>query len=471
MKVLLINPPRLAEIAGNNPAIIEEQRGFNPPLGLLYIAAFLEKSAEHEVRVLDSQVEKLGYDGLKQRIADLRPDIVGITAMTLTLIDVLQTAATVKEINPDTIVVLGGPHVNLFPEETIRFANVDYLVLGEGEEVFRDLVAAIDKGGDPAAIKGVFFLCNGGIVNTGSRPHIENLDALPFPARHLVPYRQYTSLLSKGKVVTTIITSRGCPYQCAFCDRPSLGKKFRARSAVNIVDELEECVQMGIQEFLFYDDTFTVSKKRVLEVCREIVRRRLTISWDIRARVDTVDEEMLAHLRRAGCSGIHYGVEAGTEKILKVLNKGISLAHAATIFKLTRRQKIQTLAYFMIGNPTETIADIQATFRMMKRLNPDYVHLTILTPFPGTRIYLDGLKSGRIEKDWWREFARNPRKDFMAPHWNEFFTKEELNRLLVKGYRSFYLRPNYILRRIWKLHSFRELKTKAAAGVKVLRMR
>ena len=299
---------------------------------------------------------------------------------------------------------------------------------------------------------------------------IGNLDELPFPARHLVPYEKYTSLLSKGDAVTTVFTSRGCPFQCSFCDRPHLGKIFRARSSGNVVDELEACTKLGIHEFLIYDDTFTVNKARVIDICNEIIRRELNISWDIRARVDTVNEEVIAHLSKAGCQGIHYGVEAGTDKILGILNKGITIKQVRETFNLTRKYKIPILAYFMIGSPKETLQDIYRTFKVMKELNPDYVHVTVLTPFPGTKIYFDGLENEVIEKDYWKAFAENPTSDFIAPHWAEIFTRDELHELLVKGYKSFYFRPLYILKRMRALRSLGEFKKKAAAAAKVLVM-
>jgi len=471
MRVLLINPPREHEIIGNNPSIIEEERGHNPPLGLLYIAAYLEKHASHDIAVIDSQVEGLDYESLTERIRAVNPDIAGLTAMTMTLIDVTKTIAIIKNINKNIRVVLGGPHVHLFPDETINLENVDFLVLGEGEVVFKELLDNIDNLSGLKKIPGLVFKEDGKTVNTGIQPTIKDLDALPFPARHLVPYEKYSSLLAKGDVVTTIFTSRGCPFKCSFCDRPHLGRVFRARSAGNVVDEIEECVNMGINEFLFYDDTFTVNKKRVLDICNEIVRRKLDIGWDIRARVDTVDEEILQHLKKAGCQGIHYGIEAGTEKILKILNKGITISKARQVFDLTRRYNIPVLAYFMIGNPTETKEDIYITFEVMKTLKPDYVHMTILTPFPGTKTYLDGLKNGIIEHDYWREFAGDPTPDFIPPIWGETFTREELNDLLVEGYKKFYTRLSYIIKSTMRVRSLTELKKKAVAGMRVFGMK
>ncbi|MFQ5560049.1 MAG: B12-binding domain-containing radical SAM protein [Nitrospinota bacterium] len=471
MKVLLVNPPRLNEIIGNNPSIIEEERGFNPPLGLLYVAAYLEKHSSFDISLIDAQVEKFGYPELSKEVERVGPAVVGLTAMTMTLLDVMKVVRLVKEIDQNIIVVLGGPHVHLFPEETINLEGVDYLVLGEGEEAFYDLLTNLNAPLKLEKTPGLVFKKNQKIINTGVRPAISDLDRLPFPARHLTPYKKYSSLLSKGGVTTTIFTSRGCPFLCSFCDRPHLGKKFRARSAINVVDEIETCTKMGINEFLFYDDTFTINKKRVIQICSEILKRKLSISWDIRTRINTVDEEVIKHLKLAGCQGIHYGIEAGTEKILKVLQKGIHISQAKEVFTLTKKYNIPVLAYFMIGNPEENLEDIKTTFSVMKELNPDFVHLTILTPFPGTKIYFEALQSGVIARDYWKEFSQNPTKEFTPPHWDQFFSREELQQLLKKGYKSFYLRPGYIVKRIFSITSVKEFKKKASAGLKVFTMK
>ncbi|MHB8132426.1 MAG: B12-binding domain-containing radical SAM protein, partial [Mobilitalea sp.] len=349
--------------------------------------------------------------------------------------------------------------------------GVDYLVLGEGEEVFKNLLDHIDNKNDLKNIAGLVFKENSAIIYTGMPPHIENLDGLPFPARNLVPYKKYTSLLSKGENFTTIFTSRGCPFRCSFCARPHLGKRFRARSADNVVDELEECVEMGINEFLFYDDTFTVQKKRVLDICNEITKRKLDIGWDIRARVDTVDEEIIKHLKKAGCKGIHYGVESGSDKVLKALKKDINLEQVAQTFKLTRKYDIPILAYFMIGNPSETRDDIDKTFELMRKLKPDYVHLTIFIPFPGTQIYANGLKSGLIKEDYWRAFAMNPSPSFVAPFWDEVFNRDEMEELLGEGYRKFYFRTSQLVKMAMKIRSVGELYKKAKAGAAVFQMK
>lgn len=471
MRILFINPPADNEIIANNPPIIEEERGHNPPLGLLYLAAYLRENSHHQIGVIDSQAEGLTYPELKKRINNFLPDLVGITVMTLTLLDVLETVKQVKSVNRKIKVVLGGPHVHIFPGETIKHSGVDYLVLGEGEEVFFDLVEAIDKKKDLKKIKGLVFKKKRKIYNTGPRDFIRDLDKLPFPARDLTPYAKYSSLMAKRQPITTMITSRGCPFRCKFCDRPNLGKVFRARSAENVVNEMEACTKMGINEFLIYDDTFTVDRGRVIKICREIIERKLPIGWDIRARVNTVDKEMLQYLKAANCERIHYGVESGSPEVLKALNKGITVPEVKNAFKWTKEAGIDTLAYFMIGNPHEGDIEIKRSIELMKQLEPDYVHLTVLTPFPATPLYAEALAKGKIEKDVWRLFAQKPSSAFEPPIWKENFSRQELFEIVAQAYKEFYTRPSYIIRQLAKISSPAEAVRKLKAGLKVIKMK
>ena len=469
MKVLLINPPNHNEIIGNNPPVIEEERGYNPPLGLLYLAGYLEQHSQHQVEVLDCQVSEIGYERLRELVAERQPEVVGVTVMTFTILDVIKTVGLVKEAAPSARVVLGGPHAHIFPRETISLPGVDYLVRGEGEIPFFELVEHLDDHRYLARVPGLVFMREGQVVDTGTPPLNTHLDELPFPSRHLTPYQKYSSVLASRNPVTTMITSRGCPFKCIFCDRPHLGKRFRARSANNVVDEMQLCAEMGIRYFLIYDDTFTINRQRVLDICAEIRRRRLDIAWDIRARVDTIDRDILGALASAGCQGIHYGVEAGSDRILKVLGKGITLQQVREAFRLTKQAGISTLAYFMIGAPSETREDILQTINLACELDPDLVHMTILTPFPATSLYFRGLEEGFIDRDYWREFAANPTADFQPPYWEENLTRDELIDLIDLAYKKFYTRPRYVIRQVLKVRSWREFRRKAAAGLKVLR--
>jgi radical SAM superfamily enzyme YgiQ (UPF0313 family) len=471
MKILLINPPAKNELFGNNPPIIEQERGHNPPLGLLYLAGYLIKHSDFDVEVLDAQVENLDYSALQKRIQGISPDVVGITTMTFTLVDVIKTARIVKKINRDIVVILGGVHVNIYPYETINLPGIDFLVLGEGEEAFYELLLHLDDKKRLKQISGLVFKLDGEIIDTGKKPYIQNLDAFPFPARYITPYHKYNSLIAKRSPITTMITSRGCPKRCIFCYRPHMGKIFRARSPQNVVNEMEECTKMGIYEFLIYDDTFSIDRQRMIAICEEIEERGLEIGWDIRARVDTVDRTVLEKLKKANCERIHYGVESGSQEILDTLQKGITCKQIRETFRMTKEAGISTLAYFMLGCPGETEVHIQKTIELMKELEPDFVHITVFTPFPGTPIYLSGLRDGLIKKDYWREFAMNPQSDFVPSHWDEIFSLERINKWLKRTYREFYIRPSYIKKRVGELSSFGEFYRKAKAGLKVLRMK
>lgn len=470
MKVLLVNPPQQNMVTNNIPSVVDEERGYNPPLGILYVAAHARANTPHDIAVVDAVVEELDYPRLKARIEAERPQLVGVTATTFTLIDAVKTVSLVKEISPEITVVMGGPHPYIYPVETINLPGVDFLVIGEGEAVFSALLNNIGDRAQLRNIRGLVFRDGDEIVQTGLPPLVDDLDALPFPARDLTPYMKYNSLIAKTQPVTTMITSRGCPYRCLFCDRPHLGKRFRPRSAANVVDEMEECVKMGIREFLIYDDTFTINKKRVLDICRMIKERGLNIGWDVRARVDTVNPEMLAAMKDAGCDRIHYGVEAGTPEIIETLRKGITLEQVRSVFAQTKAAGISILAYFMIGSPGETREQIERSMKLAKELAPDYLHLSITTPFPETDLYKLGFERGVLTEDYWREFAREPREEFVPKVWEEHLTRDELIELLHNGYKEFYLRPGYILKRLMGLRSLSDFKSKAKAGLKVLRI-
>jgi len=470
MKVLLINPPVFHVIDPSLPEILQSEEDPMPPLGLMYLAGYLEKYSTHEVDILDCELEKINWEEIQNRVKEKDYEVIGITTMTFTLLSVLKTIKTIKVVKPGIKIVLGGPHAHIYPRETVSLESVDFVVLGEGEETFKELLDNMNQPKKLSAIKGLVFKMGEEIINNGIRPLIENLDSLPFPARQLLPYQKYKSSLGKNFPVTTMFTSRGCPYNCLFCDRPHWGKMFRARSADNVVKEMEECIKLGIKEIFIYDDTFTVDRQRVMDVCTGIKNKNLKIVWDIRTRVNAVDEELLIALKEAGCQRIHYGVEAGTQKILNVLRKGTNLEMIKNAFKLTRKVGIQILAYFMIGSPEETKEDIKKTIKLARDLKPDFANFGITTPYPATDLYVLGLQRGILKNDYWHEFAAHPTNDFKPPVWEENLKQQELIVLLKKAYQSFYFRPSYIIKLLSRISSWREFFTKAIMGMKLFRL-
>jgi len=468
MKVLLIRPPHDHMITTNVPKSVDTETGMYPPLGLLYVAAGLKAWTDAEVELLDTLALHLKQEDIAAHIARSKPDVVGIQAMTFTLIDAIATMRSSKSACPNAHVSLGGPHVNLYPEETLSIEGVDSLVLGEGERAFAEMVNALAEGRDIADVEGVAVMRNGKISTMQARALEANLDSLPHPARDLIETSLYWSVLAKRNPITTAMTSRGCPMKCIFCDRPHLGKTFRYRSARSVVDEMEDCINRGIQEIFLYDDTFTIRRERIFEIRDEIKRHGLDVQWDVRARANNLDAEVVKAMKEAGVTRLHIGVESGSPRILKIMKKGITIEQAHNAFKLCRKFGITSLSYFMLGNPTETREDIEMTMQFIRKCYADYAHIAITTPFPGTELYRMGLEQSLFKRDYWRDFAVNPVEDFQPPAWTENFTQEQLEDMRQQAYRAFYGRPSRLGRQLLAIRSFKEFWTKARVGVRLL---
>lgn len=475
MRILLINPPLDNIILTTQPAFVVSEKGSYPPLGLLYLATTIKQRSCHDVRVLDCQLDnKIGLSGIKQQIEDFRPDIVGITLITFMIIDAYKVAAVIRDcsvlINKKIIVVGGGPHATIFPEETIRSSYFDYVFSGEAELNFLSFIENINNGLSEAShknIPGIHYRSGSGLVRGPVNPLIEDLDSLPLPDRRILDYSKYRNLLSGGRIMTTSITSRGCPFKCIFCDR--LGKKFRAVSAQKVIEEISQCLDIGIKEIFFHDDTFTFDKARVMDICNLIKKNNLNFEFSLRSRVNTIDEEMMRALKVSGCKRISFGVESGVQKILDRIKKGTNLSQIENAFRLARKYKITTLADFMIGLPDESMQDILMTIKFSKKIRPDYAQFSITTPYPATQLYQEALREGVLKKDVWKEFAECPSMDFSPPRWNKNFSSEELARLLNKCYRDFYFNFTYIRKSLTKPGSIKGIFKKVKAGINLLK--
>ena len=386
MKILLINPPCPNIIRESLPPIVEDSTGVYPPLGLLYIAAYAESVPDCEVKIIDCQAQDIGHDQIGKLAAAYSPDVVGIQAMTFTLIDAAMVADAVKLHMPESMIVFGGPHPTLYPAESLSLKGVDVVVVGEGEHPFRELIISIQNGKPIDSIEGVFTKNGAEQTFSHKLQYIKDLDTLKTPARHLLDMSLYQSPLASHDRITTMMSSRGCPGRCTFCDRPQMGKVFRKRSAKNVVDEMVDCYKhYDIREFTFYDDTFTIDKKRVIDVCNLLNEKKLDVRWDIRARIDTMTPEMIARLRRAGCMRIHYGVETGSPRLQKLVKKHLDLNRVKDVFEATKKEGIETLGYFMIGLPSETREEMERTFQLMTTLPMDYAISPYLPLIPARK--------------------------------------------------------------------------------------
>jgi len=457
MKVCLINVPNTFELVGNDPVIIKDQQGVYPPLGILYIAACL-KAKDYEVKVIDAQASGQTHAEVAEEVAQWKPHVVGLTAMTFTLVDVKLTIQEIRK-RVSTKIIIGGPHTAIYPDECFEKGGLDadYVIVGEGEITLDRLCKDIEMGKAKDRIY-------------RQEAFIQDLNELPFPARELTNIDKYYSVLSSDTPTTTAFSSRGCPFSCAYCDRPALGKGFRAMDASRVADEMEWCQTHGIKEIFFYDDTFSVSMKRVQSICDEVKRRQIKIKWDVRTRVNVVNEELLKSMKEAGCERIHFGVETGNPRVVKELQKGTSIEQVERAFDLCKKYKIKTLAYFMMGNPTETMEDVKDTLRLSQRIKPDFMQMTILSPFPATQIYLRALQEGVVTGDPWRDYARRINDDFRPPLWDDIYSRPELEKHLRWFYGKFYLQPKFVFDRVKEVRNFGQFKRYASAGVSLLKM-
>lgn len=467
-RVLLINPPVKNIVGLELPLFVRQNEGAFPPLGLMYIASYLKKNLDCEVKILDTIAEKMDYGEIEGYIRDFHPFVVGITAHTHSLIDVILVANIVKKVDRQIHISLGGAHVNAFPYEAIGIASIDSVVLGDGEITFAELVEGIKQRADLRRIKGLIFKEDYEYVNTGLREGIENLDSLSFPERSLLDCKKYYSILGRKAIMTTMVSSRGCPYQCTFCSTPK--GFYRMRSPENVVDEMAECIKLGLREIHFVDDTFNVYPDRVTRMCDEIKERELRVRWSFRGRVDNLTKSLLIKVKEAGCYRVHLGVEASTDEGLKLLKKGIIIEQIKQVFRWTRDIKLDTVAYFLIGCSHEkSREDVINTINFSKEIDPDFALFNILTPYPSTELYEEGLRRGILRSDCWREFVLNPRGDFKPELWQEWLSREELFSLLNLAYRKFYLRPRPILRILNSPKNLRILSRRFKIGIEIFK--
>lgn len=467
MKILFLVPPETISLESSVPKALEGGKGYYPKLGLLYVAAYYERETGNTAAFIDCPPENVSESDMLARVREIKPDMVAMSIMTFNLLDALRTAKVLRQENPDLKICLGGPHVNLYPKETLNLPEIDYVVFGEGEKIFTRLVLALEKDAEPlSSINGLGW-------KQGNIPHINpaetellDLDELPFPARHLVDVSSYQHIIGEGRQFFTIQATRGCPAACTFCDIRKT--KFRIRSPESVVNEIEELVKMGVDDLFFVDDTITIDKKNVLAICKLIADRGIKINFKISARVDTINPEVVAALKKAGCYRIHFGIESATPKHLQYLQKGQTLEKVERAVKMTREAGIGFFAYMMIGIPHETKEEMFTTVDFAKKLKPDYAQFSICTPYPKVELYYQMLNEGIVPEDYWQKFAENPTPDFKIQFWNKDFTEEELRQIQDECHARFYSSPTYIMKQITKLRSWSDFTAKARMGTKIL---
>lgn len=471
MKVFFIVPPEKFYIESYVTRKLDKGREFRQKLGILYVAGTLRENPSFEVDVIDSLADGLNSSDIRRIVKEEKPDIVGFSVLTFNLLDCIDVAKIIRDVSPNTKICFGGFHPTIYPQETLDFPEVDYIVFGEGESTFKELVEAIDKCGNLESrlpsIDGIGWKNSFG---TGSlnkaRKAAAKLDEIPMPAHDLIDLEKYTVVLANDSKVASMQTSRGCPSKCTFCDIRLT--RFRFRTAENVLEEIEYLKSRGINEFFLVDDQFTSNKERVLKLCELLIIKNVDIKFKISSRIDRVDIEMLTFLKKAGCYRIHYGIESGSQRLLDYLEKEITLDQIRETVKNTKDVGIEIFAYMMIGIPTETIEEINESIKLISELKPNHVNYSICTPFPKTALYERALQQSDDPDDYWLEFAKNPTPDFKIRTLNDNFSETDLRTIQDRALRSFYTSPKIIFRELIKTRSVKQLFTKSKIGIKLI---
>jgi anaerobic magnesium-protoporphyrin IX monomethyl ester cyclase len=356
-----------------------------PPLGLAYLASVL-KTQGHLLRIVDCTFMSKKDALLSAK--DFSAEIIGIYCMSGMLDDCLFFARQFRD--GAKLLIAGGPLPTCDPE--IFLSDFDIVVRGEGELTLLEVVRAYESGGGYENIDGIVFrepLSSGKTISTKPRQFVENLDTLPFPARDLLPNSSYIAYGKRknGFSITTIASTRGCPFECEFCSNVIFGGSYRERSAKNVVDEIERVLELGYDRISFTDDVFTLNNQRVIEICDEIRKRNLDFSWECLGRVDSMDEQLAGAMKKAGCFRIFFGIESGSKRILKLMNKHISLDQARSAVLAASKAGIETGAFFIIFYPGDTEGSILETLDFAASLPLDYLGLTPPYILPGTSLH------------------------------------------------------------------------------------
>lgn len=416
-----------------------------PSLGLGYLAAIAEQEG-HEAAIFDMGLrpKKPIAEEVKE-IVDWKPDVIAFTSMTTSYRSVEEAVALLKEgLGKKVPIIIGGPHATTLPELTLQNPNIDFLVYGEGEYVFRDWLRQIVAGDTNwGKNRGLWYKDEDGhVVNGGERELIPNLDELPFPARHLFDLKAYPLYAPDGHQMITVLTSRGCPYKCSFCFKGIVGRTYRQRSPENIVAELRQIIdRYGVRNFYFMDDLFTINVKRLEAILDYFIAQNLDVRWRCLARVDRVNPDLLRKMYKAGCRQIHFGIESGNPEILKRTAKHINLDQVRQAIEWTEDAGIMTKGYFILGLPGDTEETMNQTIEFAASLRLSEAMFSIATPMPGTELWEELVHKNPdtvYNADFTKSYYYNSYTSEIAPFMNvSEVSDDKLSKMAIKARQRF----------------------------------
>ena len=470
MDITLVNPPEKLRVWAGIPKAHAHGVYCFPPLGLMYIQAAIEKRSHYKVEICDPVVDDLDYPEFEQLLRRYPLDLVGISTFTHSLPDVQMTINTVRKINPDATIVLGGPHTTMFPEYAIQLKGADAMTTGDGEDPFLNIVKAFDAGKGFEGIQGIWWKDGDRVVKEAELPSTRNLTAYPWPDRSRSRYRDYYVPGTKQPLVTTAITSRGCPHSCPFC--LTYKKQYRIRDIDDILDEMEHCVSLGITETHFVDDLFTPNSQWVLKFCDAIERRGLSFQWGYKTTIAGTTREQIRRCHETGCTKIHFGVESANNEGLDAWGKHCDTDDVHRVFKWCREEGVRSVAYIMLAGPHERSLD-QALHNVdeMIKLDADYAVFAVFSPYPGTDSFAEGAKKGLYAADCWDRLMKDPLCGVEVPvAWEEHLTKAEILELLKAAHRRFYARPRFLARQVLGLSTTAEFKRLTQGALSLVKL-
>ena len=429
---------------------------------LIYPPSPVLNASIAEVAGCEAKIHDYSQGGdFEQDLRDFQPDFLVVNIATPTLEHDLDAVKRAKEICPDIITIAKGAAFLTHGNNILAdHKSLDIGILGEAEETLKEILS----GKDLNEVSGIYYRDDLIIKFTGVRPFIEDLDSIPFPARHLVDNNIYTRP-DNGKVQAVIKVSRGCPFHCFFClATPVSGAKVRRRTPENIIEEIKECVEKyNIRNFLFWSDIFNIDKAWTMELCEKIIDSGLKITWSANTRADTADLEMAKKMYESGCRLVSIGVESGSQYILDKIGKRITLNQIRETVNIFKKAKIRIYNYFVIGLPWENEDTAEETIEFAIELDSDFISFYTATPLPGTRFYNYAVENNLFDKDTSFESA------YFYPAVNtHFLSKDRVFELHKQAIRRFYLRPLYILKMLSRIRSFTEVKNYFLAGMNVL---
>lgn len=458
MRILLVQTPNVEGTLLNLP-------GKELPLSLLYLAAAARRQG-HEVRVLDLDFLGRPAANLEKALAEFTPEWVGFSAYTTNVARAGALAEQTKRQRPAARTVLGGFHASALPERTLaEFPAFDFLIVGEGELTLGELVGGASA---PRDIAGLAWRDGATIIVNPRRAPLPDLDAMPGPARDLLPVTKYVP--DPGNFYrlpsTSILYSRGCPLKCTFCSKAVFQDTIRYRRPAAVVEEMQACGRdFGIRDFRFVDEGPTIQPARMRDLCEAMLAAKLRITWHTYSRADVVTEDDLRLMKRAGCYHVTFGIESGSERTLANIDKRLTLEKAAQAVALTKKLGLEAKANFIIGFPWETREDVDRTIRFAFALKPDLATFNVYKPLPGSRLYDELQRDGKLRHTRWEDYFAT--SEFLLFESN--FTDAEMKRLLKRTILRFHLRPAFLWQRFRRLlrHPRRELAT-IRIGLKIV---